>query len=69
MHRIVQFDDWYFSFDYQIPFNFSIFTVTFLLSNAIPLILALGTLFFAIKFYVEFKERLLYQYLNDVVIH
>ena len=66
LKRIVQFDDWYFSFEYQIPFTLSIFTFAFLLSNAIPLILGLGALFFAIKFYIEFKERLLYQHLNDL---
>ena len=58
--RIIQFDDWYFRFEYQIPFTLSIFTLTFLLSNAVPLILGLGTLFFTVKFYQEFKDRLLY---------
>ena len=68
LRRIVQFDEWYFSFDYQIPYTFSIFALTFLLSSAIPLILAFGALFFAMKFYIEFKERLLYQHLNEVVL-
>lgn len=64
LKKIVQFDDWYYSFEYQIPFTFSIFSITFLLSSAVPLMLVLGTMFFSIKFYVEVKERLIYQNAN-----
>lgn len=60
MRRFVQFDEWYFSFEYQIPFSCSIFALTFLLSNALPLILGLGCLFFSVKYYIEFRERLLF---------
>jgi hypothetical protein len=67
MDRIVQFDEWYFSYEYQIPFTFSVFAISFLLSNALPLISILGAFFFAAKFYIEFEDRILFQHLTDVI--
>jgi len=60
LKRMVDFDDWYFSFEYQIPFVFSIFTLTFTLSNSIPFILFFGFMFFYLKLAIDFKGRIIY---------
>ena len=64
LKRIIEFEDWYFSYEYQIPFTFSMFSLIFILSNAMPLIMVFGCLFFFIKLYLEFNDRIIYQNTN-----
>lgn len=55
----MKFQDWYYSFDYQVAFVTSIFSITLVFSTSLPLIIPLGLLFFFIKFSVDFNQRII----------
>ncbi len=55
----MKFSDWYYSFDYQVAFTTSIFSIVLVFSSSLPLILPFGLLFFVIKFGVEFNQRVI----------
>lgn len=51
----MKFSDWYYSFDYQVAYVTSIFSIVLVFSSSLPLILPFGLLFFIIKFGVDFN--------------
>jgi hypothetical protein len=65
--RIVEFYSWYFSLNYQVPFTFSILTLSLVLGTAIPLLFPFTAFFFLCKFYIEFKERIMHHHVNQLI--
>eukprot|EP00349_Pseudokeronopsis_sp_Brazil_P010786 CAMPEP_0202978096 /NCGR_PEP_ID=MMETSP1396-20130829/84639_1 /ASSEMBLY_ACC=CAM_ASM_000872 /TAXON_ID= /ORGANISM="Pseudokeronopsis sp., Strain Brazil" /LENGTH=504 /DNA_ID=CAMNT_0049716965 /DNA_START=1133 /DNA_END=2646 /DNA_ORIENTATION=- len=55
----VPFKEWFFSFDYQVPFVTAVFTITLTYSTTEPLILVVAFIFFVIKYFFDFNQRIL----------
>jgi hypothetical protein len=55
----IPFQEWYYSFDYQVPFVTSVFTICLSFSSSLPLILPCGLIFFIGKFIMDFNQRVL----------